>query len=210
VIRLAVVALLLAACAPTLVVPPNPSLSPAATAQAARTDQAGNVLEPTTDPAMWATLEARPLRLPSVDPGAPCPVSPSATIPGSATAAAHGEGPLFAVTGGDAIGLGQDRADGLRPGKVMWIARPDYRGVALIRAARLDGPSDILFTAGRKGLRFDLDTRTTAGDATTGSVLGWRYLPSNVLVAGSGCYGFQIDMPDRTEFVTLAAKVYIP
>jgi len=162
------------------------------------------------DPAIWARLEARPLRLPSIATGAPCPVSSSAVIAGSATAAASGDGPLFAVTGGDAIGLGTAGTDGLRGGKILWIARPDYKGIALIRAARLDGSSDILFSAGKKALQFELDTHTGAGDATSGSALGWRYLPSTVYLAGAGCYGFQIDMPDGTSFVTLAAKVQIP
>lgn len=203
VIRLALVALLLAACTPTLVAPP--SASPSVSGQAARTDQVGNVVGPVTDASTWAQLEARPVRLQSLVPGMPCPVSSSATLPGSATAAAFGEGPVFPVPGG-ALGLGPAGADGLRPGKILWIARPDYAGPALIRAARLDGPSEVLFTAGAGVLRFDLETHTRAGDATTGSMLGWRYLPSLVYVAGPGCYGFQIDMPDRAVLVTLAAK----
>jgi hypothetical protein len=202
--RVALLALVLAACGPA------PMVAPSASPTSARTDAVGNVLEPTMDPAIWAQLEARPLRLLSLAPGALCPTSPSAMVAGSATAAASGDGPLFAVTGGDAIGLGAEGADGLRGGKVLWIARPEYKGIALIRAARLDGKSDILFTAGRKTLQFELDTRTRAGDATTGSALGWRYLPSTVYLVGAGCYGFQIDMPDRTSFVTLAARVQIP
>jgi hypothetical protein len=201
--RLALALLLLTSCTPALVT--APSASPPV-----RTDAVGNVLEPTMDPAIWAQLEARPLRLPSLAPGVPCPVSASAMFAGSATAAASGDGPLFAVTGGDAIALGVAGADGLRGGKVLWIARPEYKGIALIRAARLDGSSDILFTAGRKTLQFELDTRTRAGDATSGSALGWRYLPSTVYLVGAGCYGFQIDMPDGAAFVTLAAKVQIP
>lgn len=202
--RLALALLLITSCTPALVT------APSASPTAVRTDAVGNVLEPTMDPAIWAQLEARPLRLPALAPGAPCPVSSSAMIAGSATAAASGDGPLFAVTGSDAIGLGAAGTDGLRGGKILWIARPEYKSTALIRAARLDGPSDILFTAGRKTLQFELDTRTRAGDATTGSALGWRYLPSTVYLVGAGCYGFQIDMPDRTSFVTLAARVQIP
>jgi hypothetical protein len=163
------------------------------------------------DPAIWASLEARPLRLPSLPPGSACQVSPTAVLPGSATGAAFGDGPVYPVTGGTAIGLGPFGTDGLRPGKVLWISRPSYTGPALIRGARLDGPSDVRFSgATGTALRFDLETHTRAGDATEGSVQGWRYLPSLVYVADAGCYGFQIDMPDRTVTVTLPATVQVP
>jgi hypothetical protein len=203
-------AVLLAGCASTLVTPPNPSAT--ASAQAARTDQVGNVLGPVTDAATWTQLEARPLRMPSLAPGTPCPVSSSATYPGSATAAAFGDGPVFAVTGGSAIGLGPAGADGLRGGKVLWSARPEYSGPALIRGARLDGPGEVRFSGGSStSLRFDLDTHTRAGDGTTGSMLGWRYLPSLVYLAGAGCYGFQVNLPDGTvTIITLAATIQVP
>src|SRR5258707_4045696 len=153
--RVAVLALLLTACGPAMVVPPGASPS------SLRTDAAGNAIEPTMDPAIWAKLEARPLRLTSLAGGAPCPAPAPATTSGSATGVAYGDGPLLAVTGGDAISLGPAGTDGLRGGKILWIARPEYKGIALIRAARLDGPSDILFTGGRNSVRFELDTRTT-------------------------------------------------
>jgi hypothetical protein len=138
-------------------------------------------------------------------------VSSSATLAGSATGAAYGEGPVFPVTGGAAIGLGPAGADGLRGGKILWISRPVYSGPALIRGARLDGPSDVRFSGGTStALRFDLETHSRAGDATEGSVQGWRFLPSLVYVVGAGCYGFQIDMPERTVRVTLAATVQVP
>jgi len=208
--RLAVAALLLAACTPTLVI--ATSASPTAPVPAARTDQVGNVLGPVTDAATWMRLKARPLNLPSLAPGAACPVSSSATYPGSAVAAAFGEGPIFAVTGGSAIGLGPAGTDGLRGGKVLWSSRPEYTGPALIRGARLDGAGDVRFSGGAStALRFDLDTHTRAGDGDTGSILGWRYLPSLVYVAGAGCYGFQIDLPGGTAtIITLAATIQVP
>jgi hypothetical protein len=203
--RFALAALLLSACAPALVT--APSVAPAAV----RTDAVGNVLEPTMDPAIWASLEARPLRLQSLPPGSACPTSTFATLPGSATAAAAGDGPVYPVTGGSAIGLGPFGTDGLRPGKVLWLSSPSYTGPALIRGARLDGPSDVRFSgAVGTALRFDLETHTRAGDGTDGSVRGWRYLPSLVYAADAGCYGFQIDMPDRTVMVTLLATVQVP
>jgi hypothetical protein len=204
--RLALVALVLAACNPALIT--TPTSSPSASTLAAPTDLAGNVL---TDAATWAQLESRPLRLSLLAPGSACPVSSSATLSGSATGAAYGDGPVFPVTGGAAIGLGPAGADGLRGGKILWISRPVYAGPALIRGARLDGSGDVGFSGGAStSLRFDLETHTRAGDATEGSVQGWRYLPSLVYLADAGCYGFQIDMPDRTVMVTLRATVQVP
>jgi len=201
--RLLIAVVLLAACTSTLGT--APSASPV-TKQAARTDQIGNVLGPVTDDATWRQLEARPLRIPSLAPGGSCPVSASATLPGSAVAAAAGDGPVYAVTGGGWISVGPAAADGLRPGKVLWLARPDYTGPALIRGARLDESGEVRFSTGVSALRFDLDTHTRAGDATTGSVQGWRYLPSSVNVPAPGCYWFQIELLDRTISITLIVR----
>jgi hypothetical protein len=203
---IALAALLIAACSPALVTTPNSS--PSASHQAAPTDLAGNAL---ADETTWAELGSRPLQLSALPPGSACQTSTSATLPGSATAAAFGEGPVYPVTGGSAIGLGPLGTDGLRPGKVLWLSSPSYTGPALIRGARLDGPSDVRFSGAiGTALRFDLETHTRAGDGTDGSVQGWRYLPSLVYAADAGCYGFQIDMPDRTVTVTLLAKVQVP
>jgi hypothetical protein len=203
--RLVFAALMLAACTSTIV--PATVWKTVVPRQVTRTDQVGNVLSPVTDAATWTELEARPLRLASLaGVGGTCPVSPSATLPGSAVGAAAGDGPVYPVTGAGWIGLGPAGAGGLQPGKILWLARPDYAGPALIRGARLDGPGDVRFATGDSVLRFDLDTHTRAGDATEGSVLGWRYLPSNVYVPAAGCYGFQIDLPDRTISITLVAR----
>jgi hypothetical protein len=202
--RVVFAALILAACTSTIV--PGTVWKTVVPRQVTRTDQVGNVLSPVTDAATWTELEARPLRLPSLAPGGSCPVSLSATFPGSAVGAGAGDGPVYPVTGAGWIGLGPAGAEGLRPGKILWLARPDYAGPAVIRGVRLDGPGDVRFATGESVLHFDLDTHTRAGDATEGSVLGWRYLPSAVYVPAAGCYGFQIDLPDRTISITLVAR----
>jgi hypothetical protein len=203
---LALVTLVLAACSAPLEVAPTATAS--ASANVAPTDRAGNVL---ADATTWVKLESRPLRLSAIPPGTPCQASSSATLPGSATAAAYGEGPVYPVTGGTAIGLGPFGADGSRSGKVLWLSSPTYTGPALIRGIRIDGPGEVRFSGGAATtLRFDLVTGTRAGDGDTGSMLGWRYLPSLVYVEDAGCYAFQIDMPERTITVTLPAVVQVP
>jgi hypothetical protein len=54
-------------------------------------------------------------------------------------------------------------------------------------------------------LRFEENTHTTTGTATTGSAIGWRFLASAVFVPAPGCYGFQIDAPSWTVTVVLRA-----
>ncbi len=189
--RLLVVALLLASCG-------------SETAGTGGAAQGGGAAVP-LDEAAWAKLEARPLQITPLAAGASCPISDSAMLTGSATGLAFGAGPVYAVPGGPTIVLGTKAPDASYTVKVLWLASPDYKGGALIRGARLDAAGEVTFADGAKSLRFGLDTGTTVGDATQGSALGWRYLRSEVRLPADGCYGFQIDLPDRTIAVTLRA-----
>lgn len=182
--------------------------SPCMTA-APQLDRVGRVLAPVTCTAVWQQLSERIVPPPPVATGT-CPTSSFSPHPGSATAAAAGDGPIYAVTGGTTIGLGPSGSNGQRRGGVIWVASPAYRGPALIRGGRLEaghgwGPS-VVFDDGDNSLRFDLDTHVRAGDVSEGSALGWRYLPSAVYLPGAGCYAFEIDLPDRTTWIVLATS----
>ena len=157
------------------------------------------------DEATWAKLEAKPLQLAPLASGATCQLSTTAMLTGSATGLAFGDGPVYAVPGGPILVLEAKGSDGRSPAKLLWMASPDYRGPAVIRGARLDATGDVTFEKGVKTLRFDTQTTTRMGDATQGSALGWRYLPSVVSLTGPGCYGFQIDLPDKALTITLRA-----
>lgn len=181
------------------------SAAPTASTAAVATDRVGNLLGPITTEQTWTVLSQRPLRLRALA-GIPCPVTPFRSLQGSATglAAVSPDGPVYAVTGGTLIGLGNATdSRGRRGGKILWVSDPDYGGPAIIRGARLDAPGNLVFTDGRDVLEFDYDTHVRAGDATTGSALGWRYLPSEVWVSSPGCYGFQIDTPNGENFIVL-------
>ena len=88
--------------------------------------------------------------------------------------------------------------------KVLWVASPNYIGLALIRGRRLDDSTDVHFERSTPptDLRFPLDT----GILAAGSDQGWRYLASTVLVPGIGCYGFQIDAPEWTITVVMRGE----
>ncbi len=178
----------------------SPAASPNAPSPTVRLDPVGNVLPPLADEQTWKELAARPLQLPEIASGSECPIAPTSQL-ASGTGALAGSGPVYAV--GNVMTYGSPTSDGLLPGKVLWVAAPDYPGPALIRGRQLDGPGGIFFSNSRKvtDLRFELDTRVRAG----ASDRGWRYLPSTVDVEGSGCYGFQIDGPGWTTTIVMRA-----
>jgi hypothetical protein len=169
--------------------------------QTQRIDQSGNLLPPLVDEATWSKLAAHPLRLPSPTAGGPCPVTPTAT-PTSFLGPLAGAGPVY-VTGNR---IYFSRApDGHLFAKIAWISRPDYKGPALIRGARIDATEDIHFERGagprQSELRFEYDT----GVRAAGSDEGWRFLPSLVALSGTGCYAFQIDGLDWSTTVIMDA-----
>ena len=183
-----------------------PAPSPCETT-APSVDRVGNVVAPVTCTFLWLQLSQRVPTPPPV-PAGTCPVSPAVPLSGSATGAAAGTGPIYAVTGAATIGLGARQQNGLRSGKLLWIASPAYRGPALIRGGLLDGRrwSPSVIFDGDQSLRFDLDTHVRAGSDGDGSAIGWRYLPSTLSVAVPGCYAFEIEMPDRTTWIILATS----
>ena len=152
---------------------------------------------------VWHRLQ-RPLRIPSISPGAPCP-----------TAAPDPRGDLTRIGfGGIAWGGGPAYpAGGLGPGprpllgyldpipnssgffgsgwfgnKVLWVVDPAYRGPVLIRGRRLDGPEELRFDSRaplQRELRIDAIPSIAAAAA--------RDHPSFTRVRGPGCYAYQVD-----------------
>jgi hypothetical protein len=164
-----------------------------------RIDQGGNVLPAPVDAATWARLAAHPLNLTSFGPGLTCPKSSTAQV-SPYTGPLAGPGPVYAA-GNTAFYTRAD--DGTLRAKVAWIARPEYTGPALIRGKRLDAAGDVRFAPGgapiASELRFEYDT----GIRAAGSNEGWRFLPSTVVIATTGCYGFQIDGLDWTVTIVM-------
>lgn len=183
-------------------VPSAASPSPAAAATSSpspRIDQGGNVVPPAVDDATWARLAAHPLNLPALAPGLQCPKSETAQF-SRYTGPLAGPGPVYAV--GNTMFYSRTD-DGTWRAKVAWIARPEYRGPALVRGRRIDAAGDVRFAPGggptTAELRFEYDTRVRA----EGSDEGWRFLPSTVVIGAPGCYGFQIDGLDWTVTIVM-------
>jgi hypothetical protein len=151
----------------------------------------------------WATLRARPLNLPTVLPGRPCPIGP-ARIVSPAFGTALGEGPIYPVgLGVDAV-LAFSTAGFPAPWggqKVLWVGDPAFHGLALVRGHQLDGLNEVRFNAGADPpaeLRLD----SSKPDNTTG---GWNNWPSYTRVRAPGCYAYQVDDPDFTLVIPFSA-----
>ena len=146
-------------------------------------------------PEDWAALR-RPLDLPVVRPGEPCPVNRGESV-SQAFGPALGNGPVYPIMSRDGVyryGDVTPQPDGWLPLKVLWVAAPQYQGPVLVRGRQLDDPQNAL----------QLTTSSTGGgDAPqeeprlfASNVLpqaGWRNWPSHTLIRNPGCYAYQVD-----------------
>jgi hypothetical protein len=151
----------------------------------------------------WSLLRQRPLNLPAVIPGRPCPIGPAQSV-SPAFGTALGTGPIYPVGLGVEAVLTYSSASFPAPWggqKVLWVGDPAYHGIALIRGHQLDGPNEVRFNQGAEPpaeLRLDSSTP----DNTTG---GWNNWPSYTRVRAPGCYAYQVDGPDFTLVIPFTA-----
>lgn len=178
----------------------SPSSAPA-TSRAAGVPPTG--VAATTDPAEVAALLARPMRLPSVAPGAQCPRSPTTTHSPAAQPADElglGKAPLYPIAfyaGSGALKIGDETKgpDGLYEIKVVWASEAGKVSQAVVRAARVDGP-------GRAAVRLYYAPQNSRGDAVIFNIFDIpNDYPSGTFVSGPGCYVYQIDGADYSETV---------
>lgn len=157
----------------------------------------------------------RPLHLPEIQAGQPCPMSPEHEVNFPANTPGGGFGgrslgtsgpvhPIIAVphaASGAALAYG---AGGWYAAKTLWYARRTYQGPVLIRGERLDGPGSVTFGAGHT-LGFLADTGTTSGPNT-----GMRSWPGATWVRSPGCYGFQVDGTGFSYVLVVAIRAAQP
>lgn len=148
------------------------------------------------EPAPWENLR-RPLHLPRIEAGQPCPTSPLAR-PTKKVAAALGTGPAYPVVGGQVAELEDDLVEqGWYWHKTLWAVAPRYRGQLLFRGGSVGGEGE---------LRFGIDgqiRRELRITATTNSK--WRFEPSHTLLRGPGCYAFQVDGKNLSKVIVFKA-----
>jgi len=183
--------------------PPSPSLARSVAATAS------------PEPAELAALRARPLRLPTVAAGDPCPVTRPARLDppppvghSLGTGWALGHAPLFpdaSFFNGDPVRLRVSTV-ATRPGwyaaKAPWASRTGYLGWALIRTARLDGPG-----RARVELQVADGTRRISDALPVNVQADWQFWPGTTEVTGAGCYAYQVDGSGFTEMIVFRAEL---
>lgn len=149
----------------------------------------------------------RPLRLPTIRPGQPCPVTLSRHQPDPALGIVQGTGPAGPV-GLSARGVLQyvgpaqataftDKSWGGQ--KVLWAADSAVNGAVLVRGRELDGP---------RGLRFSdpAVSELVLAPKTPITPGGWRDYPSYTRVQAPGCYAYQVDAPSGSTVIVFRAE----
>jgi len=160
----------------------------------------------------WASLR-RPLHLPTVAPGAACPVS---TIDRRINwSRMHifggfgiGRGPVYpGLPDGFFMATRDEQYGSTWYGeKVFWFALPTYRGRFLIRGRQLDGPNSVGFNGGRRP-HDELGVEPYDSVGWTGRPYRSRGIPSSVRILAKGCYAFQIDAATPRRIVVVSADV---
>jgi hypothetical protein len=153
-----------------------------------------------SDLVRWSVLR-RPLHLPVVAPGSPCPVSRvDRRLPWARIhifgASGIGPGPVYPGLGATTglLNVTKDTQYGSRwqGQKVFWYVAPSYRGRVLIRGKRLDGPGRLGFN-GTRVPRDELRIGPYDTVSWSGQPRYSRGIPSGVRALSSGCYGVQMD-----------------
>ncbi len=148
-----------------------------------------------------AALRRRPLVLPSLTAGQPCPADSVVSQPTPGLGQMLGNAPVRPVFGTGAtmaFAPAKNYGSAIWGGnKVIWAVAPDVRTDVLIRGHQLDGDSDIRFNYGDAELLPDLvlDVSRTASSISG----GWRDFPTATRVQRPGCYAIQIDSADRSD-----------
>lgn len=158
-------------------------------------------------PDIWEALRARPLVAPTAEAGR-CPVAAARQVSPD-FGPALGDGPVYPVFGAGSVlryGYGDERGgfQGAWGGmKVLWVAPPDFAGPALVRGRQLDGPNEVRFGAGMEPAD---ELRLEPNPGVVGGPSGWTNWPSYTRVRAPGCYGYQVDTPERSYLVVFRAE----
>ena len=166
----------------------------------------------------WAKLH-RPLHLPKVAPGAPCPVSGVSRFDFARYGVPKGIGPgpaypIFPQPGSRLQFTYPPDPSGPFAGslwggaKVLWFVAPRYRGPLLIRGGRLDGSGRLRFDRGMvppKEMRISKNAR--GGWPPGYEDVGQRYRPSYTRLRAPGCYAYQIDGTTFSRVIVFRAEL---
>jgi hypothetical protein len=160
----------------------------------------------------WARLVRRPLHIPTLTPGSPCPATqPSGTLgeqgSDATQAPAFGPGPAYP-------GLGVETSAamltfvwqpteapyrGWYGTKALWTV-PRYTGAVLVRGRQLDGDSSLGFDKGP-----GWSNRVHPGLRLEGPDAGLH--PAATFVHGPGCFAYQVDVLHASYLIVFRAAL---
>jgi hypothetical protein len=150
-------------------------------------------------------LESRPLHLPQIAPGAPCPRASGRRVTAS-LAIAYGDGPAYAVgvlPDGNAIIHygGARREGGWYYVKVLWAVDPAHRQRTLVCGRQIDGANELRFSSGSEPAK---ELRIQRWPTTSD---GWGAHPSEARIRAPGCYALQADSKTFSTVIVFQAAL---
>jgi hypothetical protein len=147
----------------------------------------------------WSRLRRRSLAIPTLGPGATCPVSfRSGTLAmvGLGAFPAWGAGPAYPAFDPPHADIEQAFQFGPEPEyaewgieKVMWAVDPRYVGPVLVRGRQVDGSNELRFENGSPGFTRE----QTLHPATELRLVGGWVHPAVTRARQVGCYAYQAD-----------------
>jgi hypothetical protein len=170
----------------------------------------GIAIAKSTPPFDWKTLH-RPLHVPTLAAGAPCPTPSSRPYPVASAMTLNGGGPAYllgvANAPGGVIDITRSFPDsrGWMGQKTPWVVRSSYRGPVLIRGVRIDVPGELRFAIGYG--QHLLELRWPRGVDVNQSRGGpYRGFAATTMFRSAGCYAFQADGTTFSKVVVMAVK----
>jgi hypothetical protein len=149
----------------------------------------------------------RDLQIPTIAPGAPCPVSEANPRIWGRASPGLGPGPVAPVLLGEHATLHYYRrgfhGSHWGGGKVLWVSAPEYNGPILIRGGRVDGSGGVGFSIDNRLPLVEL--QLPAGHSLNIDNGGWRNWPSATRVLTPGCYAYQVDGTDFSYVIVFLA-----
>lgn len=158
----------------------------------------------------WPGLIGRPIHIPTLVAGSPCPTSEAHGTLGERgnidvpDAPAFGPGPAYPTLRSDAghavlwyrVGWGYDGWDGT---KLLWTV-PRYRGPYIVRGRQIDGPNELRFDQGPQWSRKLHGELRLVGSYP-------RLNPAATFLRAPGCYAFQVDGLGFSYLIVFEAKI---
>jgi hypothetical protein len=170
----------------------------------------------------WEGLGRRPMNVPALAPGKPCPTSsPSGDLArigtqGAIRGPAWGSGPAYPWGLGNEGGRPVLRFEypprpklwaesGWGGTKVLWVIAASYHGPVLVRGRQLDGPNELRFENGRPGFTDEKRLNPDWSLRLTGPETGAN--PATTRLRAPGCYAYQVDGRRFSYLIVFEARL---